>query len=90
VYNGSKPDTCVSGKITVTKEGDSCDSVAIANSISGATLYYIWLPQPCTIHIITVNETCADLAIGTSFKSLVDWNLMLDSRCTILGATNPF
>ncbi|KAL5344790.1 hypothetical protein ACLOAV_010187 [Pseudogymnoascus australis] len=77
VYNGSNPDTCVSGKIIVTKEGDSCDSVAIANSISGATLYYInenfsnctsikagielCLPQPCTTHVVTANETCVGL-----------------------------
>ncbi|OBT55533.1 hypothetical protein VE04_05578 [Pseudogymnoascus sp. 24MN13] len=83
VYNGSKLDTCVSGKITVTKEGDSCDSVAIANSISRATLYYInenlsnctsikagiklCLPQPYTTHVVTANETCVS-ALGGEFE----------------------
>ncbi|KFY11500.1 hypothetical protein V492_04426 [Pseudogymnoascus sp. VKM F-4246] len=82
--------------------------VAVANSISGATLYYInedlpnctaikaglelYLPQSCITHTITADETCADLAmdVGTSVKSLVDWNLMLDSRCINLWAIDPF
>ncbi|KFY43830.1 hypothetical protein V494_01794 [Pseudogymnoascus sp. VKM F-4513 (FW-928)] len=98
----------MSGQIIITKEGDSCDRIAVANSISGATLYYInknlpnctaitaglelCLPQPCTTHTITADETCADLVVdvGTSVKSLVDWNLMLDSRCTNLWAADPF
>ncbi|KFY18020.1 hypothetical protein V492_00207 [Pseudogymnoascus sp. VKM F-4246] len=108
VYNGSKPETCASGKTIVTKEGDSCDSVAIANSISGATLYYInenlpnctyinaglelCLPLTCTTHIVTANEDCVELAVdsGTSWMSLIDWNLMLDSRCSNLWEGGPF
>ena len=82
VYNGSKPESCVSGKIIVTKEGDSCDSVAVENSISGATLYYInenlpncttikaglelCLPLPCTTHIITANDDFIQLAVDSS------------------------
>ncbi|KFY70725.1 hypothetical protein V498_10250, partial [Pseudogymnoascus sp. VKM F-4517 (FW-2822)] len=108
VYNGSHPDTCLSGKTIITKEGDSCDSVAIANSISGATLYYInenlhnctsikaglqlCLPDPCTTHMVTANETCVELGVdsGTSWMNLIDWNLMLDSRCSNIWATEPF
>ncbi|KFZ00855.1 hypothetical protein V501_10416 [Pseudogymnoascus sp. VKM F-4519 (FW-2642)] len=108
VYNGSRPDSCVSGKIIVTKEGDSCDSIAIANSVSGPTLYYInenlpnctrikaglelCLPLPCTTHTITANDDFIELAVdsGVSYTDLIDWNLMLDSRCSNFWEGGPF
>ncbi|KAL7794273.1 LysM domain protein [Trichoderma ceciliae] len=106
--NGTQPGTCFSGKKVVTKQGDSCDSVALANSVSSASLYYInpnltnctsiaagvelCLPQTCTTHTVQEGETCVDVGVnaGTSWMSLIDWNLMLDSRCSNLWSTDPF
>ena len=34
-------DVCVSGSTYTTKEGDSCDSIALSEGVSAATLYYI-------------------------------------------------
>ncbi|RYP80780.1 hypothetical protein DL770_006100 [Monosporascus sp. CRB-9-2] len=39
--NGTEPDTCFSGQVYSTKDGDSCDSIALEKSVSAATLYYI-------------------------------------------------
>ncbi|KAI6747886.1 hypothetical protein FGRA07_09493 [Fusarium graminearum] len=43
--NITKPDTssdiCVSGKTYTSKAGDSCDSIALSQGVSSATMYYI-------------------------------------------------
>lgn len=106
--NGTQPGTCFSGKTIVTKQGDSCDSIAAANSISGASLYYInanlpdcmeipaglqlCLPLSCTTHTVKEGETCVEVGVdsGTSWMNLIDWNAMLDSRCSNLWASEPF
>ncbi|RYP35707.1 hypothetical protein DL766_002360 [Monosporascus sp. MC13-8B] len=106
--NGSQPGTCFSGRTIATREGDSCDSVAIANSVSAASLYYInanlpdcksieaglelCLPEPCTTHTVKEGETCVALGVesGTSWMNLIDWNHMLDSRCSNLWNSEPF
>ncbi|KAH7183621.1 uncharacterized protein B0J16DRAFT_402152 [Fusarium flagelliforme] len=38
---GVEEDTCVTGKTYSAKDGDSCDSIAVAEGVSAATLYYI-------------------------------------------------
>lgn len=106
--NGSHAGACFSGKTIVTKAGDSCDSIAVANSISAASLYYInanlpackeipaglelCLPQTCTTYTVQEGETCVAVAVnaGTSWMNLIAWNLMLDSRCSNIWATEPF
>ncbi|EWY79620.1 hypothetical protein FOYG_17253 [Fusarium oxysporum NRRL 32931] len=44
-FNVTNPDveenTCVSGKTYIAKDGDSCDSIALAQGVSAATMYYI-------------------------------------------------
>ncbi|KAF5570185.1 hypothetical protein FPHYL_1461 [Fusarium phyllophilum] len=44
-FNITVPDTtsniCVSGNTYITKDGDSCDSIALAQGVSAATMYYI-------------------------------------------------
>ena len=44
-FNVTNPDansnTCVSGKTYTTKVGDSCDSIALSQGVSAATMYYI-------------------------------------------------
>jgi hypothetical protein len=44
-FNFTVPDTgddaCVSGNIYTTKSGDTCDSIALAQGVSAATMYYI-------------------------------------------------
>lgn len=107
-YNSTQPGTCFSGKTIVTKQGDSCDSVALANSVSSASLYYInpnlpecnsiaagtelCLPQTCTVYTVKEGETCVEIGVneGTSWMSLIDWNLMLDARCSNLWSSKPF
>ncbi|KAK1994860.1 hypothetical protein LX36DRAFT_692917 [Colletotrichum falcatum] len=106
--NGTQPGTCFSGKTIVAKEGDSCDSIAIANSISSASLYYInanlpdcksieagselCLPETCTTHPVKEGESCVEIGVdaGTSWMNLIDWNLMLDARCSNLWNSEPF
>ncbi len=106
--NGTEPGNCVSGKTIVTKQGDSCDSIARDNSISSASLYYInanlpdcnnveeglklCLPQTCTTYTVKENDKCVEIGVnsGTSWSSIVDWNLMLDARCSNLWNSNPF
>ncbi|KAF7551417.1 hypothetical protein G7Z17_g5036 [Cylindrodendrum hubeiense] len=39
--NDTMPETCDSSSIYITKTGDTCDTVALAKSVSAATLYYI-------------------------------------------------
>jgi LysM repeat protein len=45
VFNVTNPDassdTCVSGKTYTAKAGDSCDSIALSQGVSAATMYYI-------------------------------------------------
>ncbi|CAG9990288.1 unnamed protein product [Clonostachys byssicola] len=105
------PRTCFSGKTITTKEGDSCDSIALANSISSSTLYYInphlldcrsiesgmelCLPQTCTTYTVQEHEAadCVEISMAGGeggWLDLIDWNLMLDSRCTNLWSTDPF
>ncbi|CAH0043647.1 unnamed protein product [Clonostachys solani] len=107
----SWPRTCFSGKTITTKESDTCDSIALANSISSSTLYYInphlldcrsiesgmelCLPQTCTTYTIQEHEAadCVDISMAGGeggWLDLIDWNLMLDSRCTNLRSTDPF
>ncbi|KAH6608261.1 LysM domain-containing protein [Trichoderma cornu-damae] len=106
--NGTQPGTCSSGKKIVTKQGDSCDSIALANSVSGASLYYInpnlpdcksieagvelCLPQTCATHTVQEGETCVEVGVGAgiSWMNLVDWNPMLDARCSNLWNGEPF
>ncbi|EXK26097.1 hypothetical protein FOMG_17320 [Fusarium oxysporum f. sp. melonis 26406] len=44
-FNVTNPDAtgniCVSGKTYTTKDGDSCDSIALSQGVSAATMYYI-------------------------------------------------
>jgi hypothetical protein len=70
----------VSGKTIVTKQGDSCDSIALANSVSGASLYYInanlpdcksieaglqlCLPQTCNTHMVKEGESCVEVGVN--------------------------
>ncbi|CAH0024421.1 unnamed protein product [Clonostachys rhizophaga] len=107
----SFPMACFSGKTIATKEGDTCDSIALANSISSATLYYInprlldcrsiesgtelCLPQACTTYTVQEHEAanCVEISMAGGeggWLDLIDWNLMLDSRCTNLWSTDPF
>ncbi|KAL1641021.1 hypothetical protein SLS58_006463 [Diplodia intermedia] len=39
--NGTDPATCISGNTYITTSEDTCDSIAVANQVSSATLYYI-------------------------------------------------
>ncbi|KAH6710632.1 hypothetical protein DL95DRAFT_351095 [Leptodontidium sp. 2 PMI_412] len=106
--NGTQPGTCFSGKTIITKEGDSCDSIAIANSVSGASLYYLnanlpdcksisagrelCLPETCATYSVKAGDTCVEVGVnaGTSWMNLIDWNLMLDARCSNLLGSTPF
>ncbi|VUC21228.1 unnamed protein product [Clonostachys rosea] len=110
--NSSWPRTCFSGKTITTKEGDTCDSIALANSISSSTLYYInphlldcrsiesglelCLPQTCTTYTVQEHEAdnCVEISMAGhrgGWLEFIDWNLMLDSRCTNLWSNkDPF
>lgn len=102
------PETCDSSFVYLTKNGDTCDSIALAKSVSAATLYYnnpdlrncssieagvkLCLPQSCsTVYTVKENDDCVVVAVhaGTSWMSLVDWNLSLDSRCTNFWGDSP-
>lgn len=106
--DNAMPETCDSNFVYVTNDGDTCDSIAIAKSVSAATLYYnnpdlrncskieagveLCLPQSCrTLYTAKENDDCVKVAVdaGTSWMSLVDWNLSLDSRCTNLWGDSP-
>ncbi|KAI0112109.1 hypothetical protein GGR51DRAFT_547171 [Nemania sp. FL0031] len=102
--NGTAPSTCASERIYTTKEGDTCDSIALANHVSGAALYYtnpsisncsvpvvvgseLCLPLQCeTTYTVQEGDRCIPVAIdnGVAWQKLVDWNPMLNDRCTNL------
>jgi LysM repeat protein len=79
VINSTAPTLCASGKTSSAKAGDTCDSIAQANKISSATLYYInsglqscdnisagstvCLPQTCET-TYSVKSTDTCVAIG--------------------------
>ncbi|GKT64258.1 lysM domain-containing protein [Colletotrichum tofieldiae] len=85
--NGTQPGTCFSGKTIVTKEGDSCDSIAIANSVSGASLYYInpnlpdcksieagrelCLPETCATYTVKDGDTCIEAKEGLGCAKMI-------------------
>ncbi|KAH7121982.1 hypothetical protein B0J13DRAFT_531642 [Dactylonectria estremocensis] len=48
--------SCMSGNTYTTKQGDSCDSIALSRGVSAATLYYI---NPNNFY-------CSDITAGTS------------------------
>lgn len=106
--NGTNTDTCLSEQTYTTEEGDDCDSIALANSVSGANLYYynpslhncssipagleLCLPEQCETYTVQEGESCVGVGheAGASWQRLVDWNMMLNSRCTNLWSNNPF
>ncbi|KAL4973054.1 hypothetical protein BDW66DRAFT_162375 [Aspergillus desertorum] len=59
-FNASVPTTttasCTSGDLYTAKEGDTCDSIALAKGVSSATMYYI--------NLNVVN--CSNIAAGTT------------------------
>ncbi|PYH48037.1 LysM peptidoglycan-binding domain-containing protein [Aspergillus saccharolyticus JOP 1030-1] len=58
-FNASVPtttSTCVSQNVYTTKNGDTCDSIALAEGISAATMYYT---NPNILN-------CSDIAAGTT------------------------
>ena len=106
--NGTQPGECLSGKTIMASEGDTCDSIALANSVSGASLYYInanlpdctniaagtelCLPPSCTTYTVQEGDSCVELGVdsGTSWMNIIDWNPMLDARCSNLYEGTPF
>lgn len=71
--------TCVSGKTYTTQAGDTCDSIALANSVSAASMYYI----NSDIH------NCSDVAAGTSLclpSACVDtYTVQENDTCTSIA-----
>ncbi|EXU95641.1 LysM domain protein [Metarhizium robertsii] len=53
--NPTRPASCPSGQAHVGREGDTCDTIALANSVSAATLYFL---NPGLTN-------CSDIAAGT-------------------------
>ncbi|KAJ4245208.1 hypothetical protein NW762_014078 [Fusarium torreyae] len=98
-FNVTNPDAtsdmCVSGKIHVAKDGDSCDSIALAQGVSAATMYYInsnifdctkidagtklCLPLTCT-KIYKVQEADTCLDIALNANILKDQLLSFNSQ----------
>ncbi|KAI0383271.1 hypothetical protein F5Y04DRAFT_278977 [Hypomontagnella monticulosa] len=66
--NGTTPASCAGGRTYTTREGDTCDSVALTNSVSGASLYYI---NPtvanCSIPMPAGKELCMPLKCETTY-----------------------
>ncbi|KAM0545773.1 hypothetical protein ACHAPJ_011197 [Fusarium lateritium] len=98
-FNVTNPDTtsnmCVSGKTYVAEDGDSCDSIALAQGVSAATMYYInsnifdctkiaagtklCLPLTCT-KIYKVQEADTCLDIALNANILKDQLLSFNSQ----------
>ena len=88
--NGTQPGTCFSGKTILTKQGDNCDSIATAHSISGASLYYLnahlpnctsieagrelCLPATCSTYTVKENDTCVEVGVNAG----VSWMNLID------------
>jgi hypothetical protein len=106
--NVTIPNTCEGSKEYLAKTGDTCDSIALARSLSSATLYYnnpdlhdcssieagtkLCLPASCeTVYTVKEDDDCVTVGIdqGTSWSSIVDWNLGLDSLCTNIWGAKP-
>jgi hypothetical protein len=56
VMNSTVSTACASGKTYTAKAGDKCDSIALANKVSSATLYYI---NPSL-------QSCDSIPVGSS------------------------
>jgi LysM repeat protein len=71
-FNVTVPDTtsniCVSGNTYITKDGDSCDSIALAQGVSAATMYYINSNIFDCHKIATGTELCLPLTCTKIYK----------------------
>ncbi|PWY74467.1 hypothetical protein BO94DRAFT_538646 [Aspergillus sclerotioniger CBS 115572] len=71
---------CLSGNTYTTKEGDTCDSIALAHSVSAATMSFtnpnilncssirpgtpLCLPLECDVYTVQPGDTCTSIALG--------------------------
>ncbi|KEY65065.1 hypothetical protein S7711_09858 [Stachybotrys chartarum IBT 7711] len=100
-YNASQPEESYSGRRYTTAEGDTCDSIAIANSASSATLFYLnahlpnctairsglelCLPDQCATTVVRDGDSCVSIAVAAG----VLWNKLVDWNAMIdWGCTN--
>ncbi|KAB8255517.1 hypothetical protein BDV32DRAFT_161883 [Aspergillus pseudonomiae] len=85
----SSTSDCVSRTIYTTKESDTYDSIALAQS-PGTNLC---LPQKCdSVYIVQPEDTCINIAIsaGIRTQNLIDYDSQLTWNCSNLHATNPY
>ncbi|KAE8132408.1 carbohydrate-binding module family 50 protein [Aspergillus pseudotamarii] len=95
----SSTSDCVSENIYTTKESDTWDSIALAQSISAATMFHInpnnqSLPSAeCdNVYVVQPEDTCIDIAVnvGIRTQNLTDYNSQLTWNCSNLHALNPY
>ncbi|PYI05156.1 hypothetical protein BO78DRAFT_398344 [Aspergillus sclerotiicarbonarius CBS 121057] len=73
------PPNCLSGNTYTTKEGDTCDSIALAHRVSAATMFFtnpnildcssilpgtsLCLPLDCDVYTVQPGDTCTTIAL---------------------------
>lgn len=66
--NGTTPVECAGDRTYTIQAGDTCDSIALANSVSAATLYYI---NPsvsnCSVPLLAGQSLCLPLKCETTY-----------------------
>ncbi|OOF96441.1 carbohydrate-binding module family 50 protein [Aspergillus carbonarius ITEM 5010] len=79
--NGNIPSrNCLSGHTYTTKQGDTCDSIALAHRVSAATMFYVnpnilncssilpdtplCLPLECDVYTVQPGDTCTSIALS--------------------------
>ncbi|CAG7566317.1 unnamed protein product [Fusarium equiseti] len=80
--NYTLPETCSDSNVYIGQEGDTCDSIALAKSVSAATLYYnnpnlrncsdieagleLCIPESCKTYQVKEDDDCIQIGIDSA------------------------
>ncbi|KAJ2968585.1 hypothetical protein NQ176_g9106 [Zarea fungicola] len=81
--------TCASGNTYTVKTGDTCSSIAVANSVAQGTLWGLNNLGPDCSNMAIAGDTCWSIATakGISFSALLGYNPAISPDCSNLNAT---